>query len=112
MTIGTMNDVISTIPDPYKLEEHLKEYKVLNKSRGIFLSLVLDFYEMLADPNIGISADFSEGLLSVFREAALAMLDETKNRELVKYYHCHPNSTSLVRKEVKMLIENCDIYAI
>ena len=40
MTVGTMNDVISTIPDPYKLEEHLKEYKVLNKSRGSALFMV------------------------------------------------------------------------
>lgn len=111
MTITNANDVISTIPDPYKLEAHLKTYNVLTASRGIFLSLVLEFYEMLADPNIKISADFSHGILPVFRQAAKAMFSATTNRDMIKFYNCRPNSVYIVRKEVNRLIENCDIYA-
>ena len=112
MKIQTTGDLIATLPDPHKLEEHLRSYNVLNASRGIFLSLVLDFYDIFANPAVKIKADFSGGLLSVFRQTALAMLDETKNRELVKFYNCHPNSVYVVRKQVRELIENCDIYSI
>lgn len=111
MTFSKQNDLIATIPDPYKLEEYLDRFNVMNKSKGIFLSLVLDFYEMLADPSVNISADMSRGLLPIFRKAAAAMLAETTNRELIKYYQCRPNSVYAIRREVKKLIENCDIYA-
>ncbi len=112
MAICTSNDIIATIPDPYKLTEYLERYNVTEKSKGIFLSFVLDFYEMLADQNLRAAADFSNGLLIAFRQAAAAMLSETKNYELIKYYHCNPSSVYDVRKEVKSLIENCDIYAV
>ena len=112
MTITNANDIISTIPDPYKLESHLKKYNVSNTSKGIFFSLVLDFYEMLADPNIKISADFSQGLLTVFRQAAKAMLSATTNYDMMLFYGCHPKSVHRVRREVNKLIESCDIYAI
>lgn len=112
MAICTSNDIIATIPDPYKLNKYLDKFNVTEKSKGIFLSFVLDFYEMLADPNIKFTADISDELLKTFRQAAMAMLSETKNYELIKYYHCNPGSVYNVRKEVKTLIEKCDIYAV
>lgn len=112
MTVSKLNNLVTTIPDPYKLEGYLDQFNVMKQSKGIFLSFVLDFYEMLADPNLCLNAYLSQELLPVFRKAASAMLAETTNHELIKYYQCNPNSVYTIRREVKNLIENCDIYAI
>lgn len=112
MNVDTLTKIIATIPDPRRLCMKLDRYDVMEISKSIFLSLIMEFYDVLVTAEKNVSAEYPCGMIFAFRVTAAAILNKITDHELYKLYHCRPEHIFRVRKEIGYLIQNCDIYSI